>query len=177
MPLTMPEPRYFSIPSSVVGGAERRKAALNWRPWTRSLTQVPLAWTNSPAVIAAAAPTRVTRSRWPRALTRRTQKPFSGLGKGARLAGGLDAQDAEAVLGVVEGDPLDQSRQRLALGGLGRARAAALGGGAAANVARTLPARAAVCGPVGLSRGGEDHHAGQRWPSPARGATRRGIAA
>src|SRR3954452_1255850 len=79
MPLTMPEPRYFSIPSRVVGGAERRKAALNWRPWTRSLTQVPLAWTNSPAPIAAAAPTRVTRSRWPRAFTRRTQKPVSGL--------------------------------------------------------------------------------------------------
>src|SRR3954451_9917184 len=79
MPLTMPEPRYFSIPSSVVGGAERRKAALNWRPWTRSLTQVPLAWTNSPAPIAAAAPTRVTRSCWPRAFTRRTQKPVSGL--------------------------------------------------------------------------------------------------
>src|SRR5690349_8096102 len=84
MPLTMPEPRYFSMPSSVVGGAERRKAALNWRPWTRSLTQAPLAWTNSPAVIAAAAPTRVTRSRWPRALTRRTQKAVSGLWKVTR---------------------------------------------------------------------------------------------
>src|ERR671928_209528 len=55
MPLTMPEPRYFSIPSAVVGGAARRKAALNWRPCVRSLTQVPLAWTNSPAGIAAAA--------------------------------------------------------------------------------------------------------------------------
>src|SRR3954449_4260862 len=62
MPLTMPEPRYFSIPSSVVGGAELRKAARNWRPWTRSLTHVPLTWTNSPAVIAAAAPTGVTGS-------------------------------------------------------------------------------------------------------------------
>ena len=28
----MPEPRYFSIPSSVVGGAARRKLALNWGP-------------------------------------------------------------------------------------------------------------------------------------------------
>src|SRR4051812_43367560 len=79
MPLTMPEPRYFSIPSAVVGGAERRKAALNWSPCVRSLIQIPLAWTNSPAVIAAAAPTTATRSRWPRALTRSTQKPVSGL--------------------------------------------------------------------------------------------------
>src|SRR3954466_273455 len=79
MPLTIPAPRYFSIPSAVVGGAALRKAALNWRPWVRSLTQVPLAWTNSPAVIAAAAPTTATRSRWPRALTRSTQKPVSGL--------------------------------------------------------------------------------------------------
>src|SRR3954451_16227418 len=84
MPLTMPDPRYFSMPSAVVGGAERRKAALNWRPCVRSLTQIPLAWTNSPAVIAAATPTRVTRSRWPRALTRSTQKPVSGLWKVTR---------------------------------------------------------------------------------------------
>ena len=38
-----------------------------------------LACTNSPADIIAAWPTRVMRSRWPRALTRRTQKPFSEL--------------------------------------------------------------------------------------------------
>src|SRR4051812_23813669 len=84
MPLTMPEPRYFSIPSAVVGGATRRKAALNCRPCARSLTQVPLAWTNSPAPIAAAAPTTVARSRWPRTLTRSTQKPVSGLWKVTR---------------------------------------------------------------------------------------------
>ena len=52
---------------------------MNWTPWVRSLTQVPLAWTNSPAVIVAAAPTTVTRSRWPRTFTRSTQNPFSGL--------------------------------------------------------------------------------------------------
>ena len=67
------------MPSSVVGGAARRKAALNWSPWVRSLTHVPLAWTNSPALIEAAAPSTVTRSRWPRTLTRNTQKPLSGL--------------------------------------------------------------------------------------------------
>jgi hypothetical protein len=72
------------MPSSVVGGAERRNAARNWRPWVRSLTHAPEAWTNSPAVIAAAAPTTVTGSRWPRTLTRRTQKPVSGLWKVTR---------------------------------------------------------------------------------------------
>src|SRR6185312_16306837 len=44
-----------------------------------SLTQVPAIWTNSPALINAARPTTVRRSLWPRALTRRTQNPFSGL--------------------------------------------------------------------------------------------------
>src|SRR5882672_5700758 len=33
----------------------------------------------SPGVIVAAVPTTVTRSRWPRTLTRRTQKPVSEL--------------------------------------------------------------------------------------------------
>jgi hypothetical protein len=32
------------------------------------------------------------------------------------LAPRLDAQDAEAVLGIVEGDPLDQTTQRLGVG-------------------------------------------------------------
>src|SRR3954468_23260604 len=84
MPLIMPELRYFSIPSSVVGGAALRKAALNCRPWVGSLTQLPLAWTNSPALIEAAAPTTVTSSRCPRTLTRSTQKPVSGLWKVTR---------------------------------------------------------------------------------------------
>src|SRR5438552_1278107 len=39
----MPEPRYFSIPSTVVGAVALRKEALNWTPWVRSLTQLPLA--------------------------------------------------------------------------------------------------------------------------------------
>ena len=43
-----------------------------------------MAWTNSPALIAAAAPTTVTRSRWPRTLTRSTQKPCLGLWKVTR---------------------------------------------------------------------------------------------
>ena len=45
----------------------------------RSLIQDPIAWTNSPAEIIAACPMTVMRSRWPRALTRRTQKPLSEL--------------------------------------------------------------------------------------------------
>lgn len=72
------------MPSSVVGGAALRKVALNCRPCVRSLTQVPLAWTNAPALIAAAAPTRVTSSRCPRRLTLSTQKPLSGLWKVTR---------------------------------------------------------------------------------------------
>src|SRR5215468_6528134 len=66
----MPEPKYFSMPSTVVGAVALRNEALNWTPSVLSLTQPPLAWTNSPAEIIAACPTRVMRSRWPRALTR-----------------------------------------------------------------------------------------------------------
>ena len=51
MPRIIPEPRYFSIPSIVVGAAALRNEALNWTPCVRSLTQLPLAWTNSPAAI------------------------------------------------------------------------------------------------------------------------------
>ena len=50
----IPEPRYFSIPSIVVGGVALRNEALNWTPWVRSLIQIPLAWMNSPAEIIAA---------------------------------------------------------------------------------------------------------------------------
>src|SRR5689334_9481882 len=84
MPLIMPEPRYFSMPSSVVGWVALTKAALNCRPWVRSLIQVPLACTHSPAEIRAAWPTTVMRSRWPRTLTRSTQKPVSALWKVTR---------------------------------------------------------------------------------------------
>ena len=67
------------MPSSVVGGLALIKAARNCWPCARSFTQAPLNWTNSPALIIAARPTTVIRSRWPRALTRSTQNPFSGL--------------------------------------------------------------------------------------------------
>src|SRR3954462_8911810 len=80
----MPEARYFSMPSVEVGAELRRKRALNCWPWVRSLTHSPEAVTHSPAEIVAACPTVVTSSRCPRALTRRTQKPFSALWKGTR---------------------------------------------------------------------------------------------
>src|SRR4051812_42618605 len=79
MPRIMPEARYRSMPSSVVGGLTLRKDARNCWPCVRSFTQVPLIWTNSPAAIIAACPTTVIRSRCPLALTRSTQNPFSGL--------------------------------------------------------------------------------------------------
>jgi hypothetical protein len=84
MPRMIPDPRYFSIPSTVAGAAALRNEGLNWTPCVRSLTQVPLAWTNSPTEIIAAWPRTVIRSRCPRALTRRTQKPFSELWKVTR---------------------------------------------------------------------------------------------
>ena len=84
MPRIIPEPRYFSMPSAVVGAEALRKEALNCWPCSRLFTQVPLTVTHSPALISAAWPTTVTRSRWPRALIRSTQKPLSALWKVTR---------------------------------------------------------------------------------------------
>src|SRR4051812_17741705 len=80
----MPEPRYFSMPSIDVGAEDFRNRALNCWPWVRSLTHSPDAVIHSPAAIVAAWPTMVTKSRWPRAFARRTQKPFSALWKVTR---------------------------------------------------------------------------------------------
>ncbi len=79
MPRIMPDPKYFSMPSSVVGCVVVTCVALNCRPCSRSVVHSPVALMNSPALIAAACPTTATRSRCPRALTRSTQKPFSAL--------------------------------------------------------------------------------------------------
>ena len=67
------------MPSMELGAEVRMKRALNCWPWVRSLVHSPDAVTHSPAEITAACPITVTSSRWPRALTRRTQKPFSSL--------------------------------------------------------------------------------------------------
>ncbi len=61
------------MPSTDVGAEVLRNRALNCCPWVRSLTQLPAAVIHSPAEIAAAWPTKVTSSRWPRALSRRTR--------------------------------------------------------------------------------------------------------
>src|ERR1700680_1422664 len=84
MPRIIPEPRYFSMPSMDVGAEVRMKRDLNCWPWVRSLTHSPDAVTHSPAAITAAWPVTVINSRWPRALMRRTQKPFSALWKVTR---------------------------------------------------------------------------------------------
>src|SRR5262249_27861909 len=84
IPLTIPEPRYFSMPSRVLGGTTRRACVLNCKPCVRSFTQTPCPSMYSPGVMVAAVPTTVTRSRWPRTLTRRTQKPVSSLWKVTR---------------------------------------------------------------------------------------------
>src|SRR5712671_4519885 len=84
MPRIIPEPRYFSMLSMDVGAEVRMKRDLNCWPWVRSLTHSPDAVTHSPAAITAAWPMTVINSRWPRALMRRTQKPFSALWKVTR---------------------------------------------------------------------------------------------
>ena len=84
MPRIWPEARYFSMPSTPVGGVVLSTSALNWRPCVRSLIQMPLAVIHSPAETAGVWPTTVTRSRLPRAWTFRTAKPFSALWKVTR---------------------------------------------------------------------------------------------
>ena len=53
MPRIMPEPRYFSMPSTDDGAELRRKRALNCWPWVRSWTHSPEAVIHSPAATAA----------------------------------------------------------------------------------------------------------------------------
>ena len=83
------------MPSIDEGAEVFRNRARNCPPWVRSLVHSPEAVTQSPAEIVAAWPIVVTRSRWPRALSRRTQKPFSGLWIG---------------------DPLDEARENFGFG-------------------------------------------------------------
>jgi len=92
MPRIIPEPRYFSIPSVVVGAVALRNEALNWTPCVRSLIQLPLAWTK----LAGCDHCCVTEDS--------DQVP---------LAARFDAQHAEAVVVVVEGDALDEAGQNL----------------------------------------------------------------
>ena len=81
-------PRYFSMPSMDVGAEVRMKRALNCWPWVRSLTHSPDGG-----------------------------DPFAGGDRGGvahdgdqvAMAARLDPQNAEAVLGVVERDALDEA--------------------------------------------------------------------
>ena len=77
IPRIIPEPRYLSMPSVEVGAEAFRNRDRNCGPQVRSFTHSPEAVIHSPAETVAAWPTTVTSSRWPRALTRRTQKPLS----------------------------------------------------------------------------------------------------
>ena len=101
------------MPSSVVGGLALRKDARNCWPWVRSFTQAPLIWTNSPALIIAAWPTTVIRSRWPRALTRSTQNPFSGLWNVTRSTRPAKASVAVVWTKLATPSALRQNRLRL----------------------------------------------------------------
>ena len=67
------------MPSIEEGGTTCRKLARNCSPCSRCCCHCPLAWMLSPACTSAAEPSTVTRSRWPRTLTRSTQKPVSAL--------------------------------------------------------------------------------------------------
>ena len=87
MPRIIPEPRYFSMPSTVVGAVALRKEALNWTPWVRSLIQEPLACLHE--------------------LAGRDQRGVANEGDEIALPAGFDPQHAEAVLGVMERDAVD----------------------------------------------------------------------
>jgi hypothetical protein len=92
MPRIIPEPRHFSIPSIVVAGAALRSEALNWTPWVRSLSQDPARLHGLPC---------------------RDRRAVAENRDQVALPAGFDTHDAEAVLVVVKGDPLDQAGQDL----------------------------------------------------------------
>ena len=68
----------------------------------RSLIQHPLAWTKSPAEIIAAWPRTVIGPHCPRALTRRTQKPFSELWNVTRSTRPAKTSVGVPILGVCD---------------------------------------------------------------------------
>ena len=88
MPWIMPELRYFSMPSIDVGAEVFRNRALNCWPWVRSLTHSPEAVIHSPATMGR----RVAND-----------------GHQIAVSACLRPENAEAILGVVEGDPLDEA--------------------------------------------------------------------
>jgi hypothetical protein len=87
------------MPSTDEGAEVLRNRARNCSPWARSLVHSSEAVTHSPAEIIAAWPTVVTRSRWPRAFTRSTQKPLSGLRNVTRST---DPPELRSWVGMME---------------------------------------------------------------------------
>src|SRR6266850_6111133 len=123
MPLTMPLPRYFSMPSLLVGAVLLRVSARNWGPNSRSCTQRPSAVIHSPGVTAGREPTTVTWSRCPLTFTLRTAKPFSSLKKVTRsikperLSGGAEVGSCNCGHGGMD----RQMRERNKVGAVRRA--------------------------------------------------------
>src|SRR3954464_3968543 len=64
MPRIIPDPRYFSMPSIVVGAEVRIKRGLNCWPWVRSLIHSPAAVTHSPGEMVAACRRCHDNERW-----------------------------------------------------------------------------------------------------------------
>ena len=87
------------MPSTVVGSEVLRNRALNCWPWVRSFTQSPDAVIHSTGRYCGGVP---------------------HYGDGVAVAPRLDPNDAKAVLVILIGDPLDQPRQHLSIGRMGR---------------------------------------------------------
>ena len=96
MPRIMPEVRYFSMPSSDVGAEVLRNRALNCWPWVLSLVQSPETVIHSPA----------------------ESPSMADDGDEVAVTARLHPDDAEAVLGVLVGDPLNQPSEHLPIGWL-----------------------------------------------------------
>src|SRR5580704_5830505 len=84
MPLTMPLPRYLSIPSLDVGAVLESDSAENCKPKSLFRTHRPWAVSHSPALTEGSVPTTVTNSRCPWVFTLRTENPLSSLKKVTR---------------------------------------------------------------------------------------------
>jgi hypothetical protein len=76
-PLMRPEPRYFSIPTSVSGTSSVTLVARSCSPWLRSTSRTPRARTREPTATCGNVPTIVSWPRRPGTATLTTRKPFS----------------------------------------------------------------------------------------------------
>jgi hypothetical protein len=90
----MPEPRYFSIPSAVVGGVVLSRSALNWRV----------------RAIGRPDADRVDE------FSGRDRRGVADHGDEVALAPGLHLEDREAAVLVVKRHPLNRADERFAGG-------------------------------------------------------------